>query len=178
MTPALSGPFIDTSLINNSFEAKQASLKKIFHCNPTPVRIEIVKDDEPEARVPIHTNLAPPTAPQVNIPGSTMAMPSQEFFAQLIKTMKNIKAPQQPSKIVGESRDHEESVNLAKLQNSMLQLMYATGDVKWDEATVKNICTATFAQDFMNLFSMSAAVQSASPTNLFNTILMTKQEDK
>ena len=71
-----------------------------------------------------------------------MAMPSQEFFAQLIKTIKNIQAPQQPSKIVIKSRDHEESVDLAKLQHSMLQLMYATGDINWDDGTVKNICTA------------------------------------
>jgi hypothetical protein len=34
--------------------------------------------------------------------------------------MKNMQAPQQPQKIVVESRDHEESVDLAKLQHSML----------------------------------------------------------
>jgi hypothetical protein len=103
-------------------------------------------------------------------------MPSQEFFEQLIVTMKNIQAPQQPSKIVVESRDHKESVDLAKLQNGMLQLMYATGDVNWDNGTVKNICTAIFTQGFMTLLSRLAAVQAALLTNLFNTIFTSKQE--
>jgi hypothetical protein len=65
--------------------------------------------------------------------------PPLEFYAQLIKTMKNNQAPQQPTKIVVKSRDHEETIDLAKLQNGMLQLMYATGDVNWDDGTVKNI---------------------------------------
>jgi hypothetical protein len=87
MTSAPSGPFIDTSLVGNSFETKQASLKKFFHRNPTPVRIKIVEDDKPEALVPIRTN-APSITPHVNIPGSTAAMPAQEFFVQLIETTK------------------------------------------------------------------------------------------
>ncbi len=53
--------------------------------------------------------------------------------------MKNIQAPQQPTKIVVESRDHEETIDLAKLQTGMLQLMYATGNVNWDNGTVENI---------------------------------------
>jgi hypothetical protein len=89
MTSASSGPFIDTSLVGTSFEAKQAIVKLIFHHNLTPVCVETVDDDdEPEARDPVHA------APQVNIP--TSAMPSQEFFEQLIVTKKNIQAPQQP----------------------------------------------------------------------------------
>jgi hypothetical protein len=126
-------------------------------------------DNKPEARDPVHA------APQVNIP--TLAMPSQEFFEQLIVTMKNIHAPQQPSKIIVESRDHKELVDLPKLQNSMLQLMKATGNVNWDDGTVKNICTAIFTQGFMTLLSRLAAVQAALLTNLFNTIFASKQED-
>jgi hypothetical protein len=38
-----------------------------------------------------------------------------------------------------ESRDYEDTINLAKLQNGILQLMYATGDVIWDAGIVKNI---------------------------------------
>ncbi len=56
--------------------------------------------------------------------------------------------------------------------------MYATGDVNRDEATVKNICTTTFAQGFMNFLGRSAAFQAALLTNLFNLIFMTKQEDE
>jgi hypothetical protein len=104
-------------------------------------------------------------------------MPSQEFFEQLVVTMKNIQVPQQPSKIIVKSRDHKELVNLAKLQNGMLQLMYATGNVNWDNGTVKNIPTAIFTQGFMTLLSRSAAVQAALLTNLFNTTFTSKQED-
>jgi hypothetical protein len=53
--------------------------------------------------------------------------------------MKNIQAPQHPSKIIVESRDYEDTIDLAKLQNGMLQLMYATGDVIWDDGIIKNI---------------------------------------
>jgi hypothetical protein len=75
------------------------------------------------------------------------------------------------------SPDHKESVNLAKLQNGMLQLMYATDNVNWDDSSVKNICTAIFTQGFMTLLSRLAAVQAALLTNLFNTIFTSKQED-
>jgi hypothetical protein len=56
--------------------------------------------------------------------------------------------------------------------------MYATGDVYWDNGTVKDIPTATFSQGFMNLISRLAAVQAALLANLFNTIFTSKQEDK
>ena len=103
--------------------------------------------------------------------------PPPEFFAQLIETMKNIQAPQHPTKIVVESRDHEETIDLAKLQNGMVQLMYATGDVSWDNGTVTNIRVATFPQGFLNLLSRSALVQATQLTNLFTTIFATEHED-
>jgi len=91
--------------------------------------------------------------------------------------MKNIQAPQQPTKIVVESRDHEETIDLTKLTNGMLQLMYATGDVNWDDGTVKNIRVATFSQGLMNLLSRSASVQVTQLTNLFTTIFATEPDD-
>ncbi len=91
--------------------------------------------------------------------------------------MKNFQAPQQPTKIVVESRDHEETIDLAKLQNGMLQLMYATGDINWDDGTVKNIRVAKFSQGFLNLLSRSASVQVTQLTNLFTTIFATEPED-
>jgi hypothetical protein len=91
--------------------------------------------------------------------------------------MKNIQAPQQPTKIVVESKDHEGTINLAKLQNGMLQLMYVTGDVNWDDRTVKNIQVATFSQGFLNLLTRSASVQATQLTNLFTTIFSTEPED-
>jgi hypothetical protein len=85
------------------------------------------------------------TAPLLRPP----RIPPPEFFAQLIETMKNIQVPQQPSKIVVESRDYEETIDLAKLQNGMLQLFYATGDINWDDGVAKNIKVATFLQGFL-----------------------------
>ncbi len=167
-----------TCIING--EGKVSTIiGNIYDKDSTPAIVKINKDKIGSCFVicPVRTN-APSIVPHVNIPGSTVAMPSQEFFAQLIETMKNIKAPQQPSKIVVKSRDHKESVNLAKLQNGMLQLMYATGNINWDDGTVKYICTVTFAQSFMNLLSRLAAVQATSLANLFNTIFTSKQEDK
>jgi hypothetical protein len=74
---------------------------------------------------------------------STIEHPGKEFYDQLIATMKNFAAPQYQQKIVVKSREHEESVDLAKLQTSMLRLMYASGETDWDEGTVKNIQLAT-----------------------------------
>ena len=91
--------------------------------------------------------------------------------------MKNIQAPQQPTKIVVESRDHEETIDLAKLQTGMLQLMYATGEINWEDGSVKNIRVATFSQGFLNLLSRSASVQATQLTNLFATIFSTEPED-
>ena len=169
-----SSPFVDPSLLNRSnesFEADQEKLKTFFRRNPTPARVEDIDVDEEEIQVPVHrTKVAqlPPLPP---------GNPPPEFYAQLIETMKNIQAPQQPTKIVVESRDHEETVDLAKLQNGMLQLMYATGDVNWDDGTVKNIRVATFSQGFKNLLSRSASVQVTQLTNLFTTIFATEPED-
>jgi hypothetical protein len=78
-------------------------------------------DDEEvkEVHIPMRSaskNQAPPAA-------SVPMNPPAEFYLQLMETMKNMQAPQQPAKIVIKSRDHKESVNLAQLQNGMLQLM-------------------------------------------------------
>ena len=61
--------------------------------------------------------------------------------------MTNIQAPQ-PAKIFIESGYHEDSVNLAKLQNRMLQLVYATGEIIWNDGIVNNIRVALFFQGF------------------------------
>ena len=126
----ISNPTVDLSLLNRCsdlFETDQEKLKEFFRRNPTPARVEDV-DDEENIEV-----LPPATAAAV------ASNPLPEFFAQLIETMKSIQAPQHPTKIVVESRDHEETIDLAKLQNGMMQLMYATGDVSWDNGTVTNI---------------------------------------
>jgi hypothetical protein len=81
----------------------------------------------------IPINPVPATLPTILPPGGVPAIPGgvpPEFYIQLIKTMKIMQVVQSPlaiPKIVVESWDHKESVDLAKLQISMLQLMYAGG---------------------------------------------------
>ena len=164
----VTNPYVNLSLLNRCsdlFETDQEKLKEFFRRNPTPARVEDVNEEE-------NIKVFPPATA-----AAVASNPPPEFFAQLIETMKNIQAPQHPTKIVVESRDHEETINLAKLQNGMLQLMYATGDVSWDNGTVTNIRVATFSQGFLNLLSRSALVQATQLTNLFTTIFATKPED-
>ena len=177
-----SSPFVDPSLLSrgNRYEADQEKLKAFFRRNPTPARVEIIDDDEnaDEPRVPVRSTAAPSNSlPPGIATAATISNPPPEFFAQLIETMKNIQAPQQPTKIVVESRDHEETIDLAKLQTGMLQLMYATGEINWEDGSVKNIRVATFSQGFLNLLSRSASVQATQLTNLFATIFSTEPED-
>ena len=159
---AAAGPFIEFSLVGtNKFTSEQASVKAFFRRNPTPVRPAFLdeEDNNPTAEIPIHTTRvngtttrndfpttidATPLSPAMALPPLLAGLPPigsapPEFFAQLIQTMKSLQAPQLPPKIIVESRDHQESVDLAKLQTSMLKLMYVSGDIDWDEATIKKI---------------------------------------
>ncbi len=47
---------------------------------------------------------------------------------------------------------------MAKLQISMLKLMYASRKIDWDNCTVKNITLGTLAQGFKNLLDRPAMV--------------------
>jgi hypothetical protein len=133
--------FIDTTLVGAKHNCEQVEVKRFFHRNPFPSCIKIINNDEeqPQLRIPIcsggtpmNENPSMATAPSTSILAAIAAIPAtvippKEFFTQLINTMKNLQAPQQPTKIVIESRDHTEIINLAKLQTSMLQIMYAHG---------------------------------------------------
>ncbi len=149
-TVASLGPFIETSQAGKKHKTEQAIMRSFFRRNPTPVRIKVINDDNepPEVRININsasapadenpatvqTNPVPATLPTV-LPGEVPAILGgvpPVFYTQLIETMKImqvVQAPQAIPKIVVESCDHEESVDLAKLQISMLQLMYAGGDI-------------------------------------------------
>jgi hypothetical protein len=172
---SITNPFVKLSFVGKSFEDEQASMKEFFHRNPTPAHVEINDDDEEvkEVHIPMHSaskNQAPSAAP-------APMNPPTEFYLRLIETMKNMQAPQQPAKIVVKSRDHKESVNLAKLQNAMLQLMYASGKINCDYGVAKNICLATFSQGFLNLLARSASIQATQLSNLFVTIFSSEPKD-
>jgi hypothetical protein len=174
-----SNPLVNVSLLGkNIFKAAQETMKEFFCRNPTPAHVEDLDDEEEteEVQIPVISaiaNQAPPAAPAL----ASITNPPADFFAQLIETIKNIQAPQHPAKIVVESRDHEDSVDLAKLQNRMLQLMYAMGEIIWDDGIVKNICVASFSQGFLNLLTRSASVQATQLSNLFMTIFLTKPKE-
>jgi hypothetical protein len=162
-------------------------MKAFFRRNPTPARVEDNNDEEEieKLQIPMHSttaNQVPPAAPApIAAPPAApapAANPPTEFFAQLIETMKNIQAPQHPAKIVVKSRDHKESVDLAKLQNGMLQLMYTTGGIIWDDSIVKNTRVASFSQGFLNYdLARLASVQATQLSNLFMTIFSTEPKD-
>ncbi len=110
--------------------------------------------------------------------GGTIEHPGKDFYEQLIATMKSLSAgPQHQQKIVVESREHEESIDLAKLQISMLKLMHASGEIDWDKCTVKNITLGTFAQGFNNLLDRSAMVQATQLANLFTLVFSTETDN-
>ena len=112
-----SSPFPDTLLTKkNSYEVDQDNLQAFYRHNPTPARASN------NHNVNAHDKEEAPWVPDHSTTAAAATNPPPEIFAQLIETMKNIQAPQQPSKIVVKSRDNEETINLAKLQNRMLQL--------------------------------------------------------
>ena len=166
-----SSPFLDASLLGkNSYEADKEKLKAFFHRNPTPVARAssnddaTVDNDKEVPQVPVHS-------------ASASAHPPKEFYAQMIEMMKKVAAPAHPSKIIVESRDHEETIDLAKLQTAMLQLFYATGEINWDDGSAKNIKVANFSQGFRNLLARSVSVQATQLNNLFITIFQTEPDD-
>jgi hypothetical protein len=90
-------------------------MKAFYRRNPTPAHASsnhnVDVDNKEVPQVPVHSTTAAPAA-----------NPPPDFSAQLIETMKNIQVSQQPSKNIVELRDYEETIDLAKLQNGMLQL--------------------------------------------------------
>ena len=196
-THTTSGPIFDTPRPGNKHETEQQILKEFFYRNPTPAHVKVEEEDDDNApKIPVQSSTSTagiPVQPSTSTAGASVQSanqhapiaanpPSAEFYSQLLKTLKAINqtAPQQ-QKIVVESREHEESVDLAKLQTSMLKLFYVNGKIDWDEGTVKNVTLATFAKGFKDLLGRTATVQEAQFANLLNTIfksLPDKDEDK
>jgi hypothetical protein len=202
--PPNSGPAIYHSCVGKSHKVQQAKVKEFFYPDPTPVHpltIEEDGDDKPEvvfvrstdatsnktsaaaaASATTSTAAAISTATAASASattagGSTVEHPRKEFYDQLIAIMKNFAAPQHQQKIVVELREHNESVDLAKLQTSMLRLMYVSREIDWDEGTVKNIQLPTFQQGFKSLIDRSAMVQANQLANLFTSIFSTKADN-
>jgi hypothetical protein len=90
--------------------------------------------------------------------------------------MRNLQqaAPLHQQKIVIKSCNHKKSIDMAKLQMSMLKLMYACGNIDWEEGSVKSIHFATFPQCFKNLLDRLATVQTTQLANLIITVVTTE----
>jgi hypothetical protein len=114
-------PFIYTSILGTKFPAKQAFLKEFFVQYPTPNCVKEIpnKDNDCVLKIPVVSNRATAAQPPFE-------HEQQEFFNLMVKTMQKMQhAPLQgQTKIVIESRDHKETVNTAKLQNSMVRHVY------------------------------------------------------
>jgi hypothetical protein len=181
-TFALSGPIVLATRPGNKHEREQKIIKDFFYRNPTPARPVPVEEDEVDGDddapvIPVQSTTALIQGATATI-NPTAANSSAEFYSQLLETLKTINqtAPAQ-QKIVVESREHEESVDLAKLQTSMLKLFYVNCDIAWDEGTVKNVTLATFSKGFKDLLGRTATVQEAQFANLLNTIFKTQPDD-
>ena len=164
-------PFVNISLLGKNHEKEQASMKEFFHHNPMPAHVE---DNVEDVCLLVCSATAPPTAPMIPMLFPATAIlenPPHGILHPAHQNHENLQqVPNQPTKIVVKSRDHKKSVDLAKLQNGMLQLMYASGKINWDDGIVKNICTSTLTQGFKNLLTRLASVQATQLSILFATI--------
>ncbi len=147
-------------------------MRDFFYRNPTPARPVPVEEGEDDgddaAEITLQTATAPTRGATATI-NPTAANLSAEFYSQLLEMLKTINTPAQ-QKIVVESREHKESMDLAKLQTSMLKLFYVSCDIDWDEGTVKNVTLATFSKGFKDLLGRTATEQEVQFANLLNTI--------
>jgi hypothetical protein len=153
----ISSPITGTSHPRKKHKHEQNNAKDFFYQNPTPTRVKIDKDYKEVQEIPIQSSTATNALTSVSFMDQhilTAANPPAKFYSQLLKMLKTIKqaAPQQQKNFV-KSRKHEEYVDLAKLQTSMLKLFYVNGVIDWDEGTVKDIHLATFTKSFLNLLN-------------------------
>jgi hypothetical protein len=170
---AISSPSIDASCLGKSYKREQGKIKDFFFCNPTPARVEVHEDEiQPEQQIPIQSATAQ------NVNQASAPNPPPEFYTQLPETMKTLQqAPPQQQKIVVKSREHEESVNLAKFHTNMLKSFNSTGKINWEGGTVKTVKLATYAHGFTNLLNRTALVQETQFASLLNTIFTTQPDD-
>ncbi len=166
-----SAPFVEIFSLGQKFPEQQATLHSYFECNPTPACAGELPADVEEPVIQVISTAATDAATNG---------PDKEFYRVMIETIKNLQSgdPIQNQKIVVKSCDHKETVDAAKLQTSMVRLMYAsTKTVDWAEGTIKSVLLGTFTQEFKNLLERSAAVQVTQLTNLIKTILTIESED-
>jgi hypothetical protein len=166
-----SAPFVEISSPGQRFSEEQATLRSYFKRNPTPAHGEEPPADVDEPVIQVVSAAATNAATN---------RPDKEFYIVMIETMKTLQSsvPIQSQKIVVESRNHEETVDAAKLQTCMIRLFYvSTNMIDWAEGTIKSVLLGTFTQEFKNLLECSAAVQATQLTNLVRTIFTTESEN-
>ncbi len=178
-------------MVGRRHEAEQAILRTYFERNPTPAQVEVDDDNEDVVFIQSSNNKAIANANATTTANATMttAAPQssltnmnhqQEFYKQMVETLKKIQENplSKQQKIIIESRDHEETVDAAKLQRSMLKLMYAFAVPDWDEGTVAGMRLASFTQEYKNLLERLAMVQVTLLSNLIKTIFSTEPDDE
>jgi len=114
-------------------------------------------------------------SPDASIPPAAAQILTQEFYTQLLKTMKILsQGPPQQQMIVVELCEHKDSLDLAKLHINMLILFYVNGKIDWEKGTMRDVNLATFVHGFASLLNRTATVQETQLANLFNTVFMTQ----
>jgi hypothetical protein len=103
-----SAPFVEISSLGQRFSEEQATLCFYFKRNPTPAHAEEPPADVDEPVIQVVSAAATNAATNG---------PDKEFYRVMIVTMKTLQSsvPIQSQKIVIKPRDHEETVNAAKL---------------------------------------------------------------
>jgi hypothetical protein len=164
-TITASAPLVCIRNLGQRHAEEQEKVRFFFKQNPTPARVINVDNDN--ERIPIASTTTAAAAP----PRLAAGAPPAEFYGQMFEMMKPIQqAHQHLQKNVVESCNHKESVDLAKLNTSMLKLMYAMAKIDWEESKMKNVHLATFSRGFNNLLDRTATVQVTQLTNLLKTV--------
>ncbi len=160
---------VKVSILGQRFTDEQKTLCSFFECNPTPARVVDTSDDDEVEQVQVASTATVP--PHVK--------DKQEFYKMMVKTMQKMQhAPLQNQNIIVESRNHKGTINTAKLQISVVWLMYVTtNNVDWEDGTIKNVHFVTFTQECKSLLERSSAVHATQLTNLFKTFFSTEPKN-
>ena len=161
----VAGPFIETVNINAGTEhnEQQNIVRSFFYRNPTPSKPSASSTSSSTAK---H---AAPTSAASNTPPPAM-------WGALMTTLEGLQKQQQ-SKIVVETKEHEELTELSKHQNNVNKLMFASAKIDWKTGKVENVEIATFSKGYLNIVDNSQAVKVQKLSNLLMTIFTTNDDD-
>jgi hypothetical protein len=109
-TITASGPLVEIRNLGQGHAEEQEKVRIFFKWNSTPACVINVDNDN--ERIPTTSKITATAAP----PGLAAGAPPTEIYSQMIEMIKRVQPlPLHKQKNVVESRNHKESVDLAKL---------------------------------------------------------------